>query len=59
MPDQLLTPAEVATVFGVSPRTVNRWIEAGRLVAVVLPSGRARVKRSDVEALLAPAEVTK
>lgn len=32
-----LTPAQVAAVLQVSSRTVNRWIDSGKLEAVQLP----------------------
>lgn len=52
VPDQrLLTPAEVASLFGVDPRTVTRWASAGRLSPVRTPGGHRRYKRSEVFAL--------
>lgn len=49
--DQLLTPEEVAAVFGVEPRTVTKWAAAGLLAHVPLPGGRRRYRRSVIEAL--------
>ena len=46
--DDFLTPAEVAHQWKVSLRTVQRYIGDGRLKAVKLPSGRYRIRRSDV-----------
>ena len=43
--EPLLTPAEVATMFRVDPKTVTRWAKAGKLtsirtsVAIALPRG--------------------
>ena len=52
VPDQrLLTPAEVASLFGVDPRTVTRWAAAGRLTPVRTPGGHRRYRRSEVFAL--------
>lgn len=51
-PDELLTPAEVAAIFRVDPRTVNRWAKAGRLPSVRTLGGHRRYKAGDVRALL-------
>jgi excisionase family DNA binding protein len=50
----LLTPEEVAERLRVSPRSVRRWIAAGKLAAVILPSGRVRIDEAAVDALTAP-----
>ncbi len=47
MADELLTPREVADALGVTPRTVQRWITAGRLPATRV-GGRLRVSRSSL-----------
>ena len=49
---ELLTPAAVAAVFFVDPKTVTRWAAAGRLPAIRTPGGHRRFRRSDVIALL-------
>jgi excisionase family DNA binding protein len=49
-PAGLLTPAEVAAVFRVSPATVARWVRQGKLPAVETPSGRNRFHPDDVAA---------
>jgi excisionase family DNA binding protein len=46
--DRLLTPAEVASLFGVDPRTVTRWATSGRLTPVRTPGGHRRYRRSEV-----------
>lgn len=51
--DRLLTPGEVARMFRVTPRTVTRWCEQGRLSYVVTPGGHRRFPQSTVIALLA------
>lgn len=48
MVDQLYSVAQVAAFFGVSPRTIYSWIDAGYLNAVKLPSGTIRIRRSDL-----------
>jgi excisionase family DNA binding protein len=35
-----MTPSHVAEKLGVNPRTVRRWIAAGRLEAFEIPRGR-------------------
>jgi excisionase family DNA binding protein len=53
VPEPLLTAKEVATVFRVDPRTVQRWAKNGDLEAVPTPGGRLkRFRVADVEALL-------
>jgi excisionase family DNA binding protein len=51
--EQLLTPGEVAALFGVDPKTVTRWAKAGRLDPVVTPGGHRRCPETKVLALLA------
>ncbi|MCL2580972.1 MAG: BldC family transcriptional regulator [Streptosporangiales bacterium] len=52
---RLLTPAEVATLFRVDPKTVNRWAATGRLASIRTPGGRARrFRETDVNELLNP-----
>ena len=46
--DRLMTPAEVAALFRVSPKTVTRWSRAGRLPAVRTLGGHRRFRASDV-----------
>lgn len=52
---ELMTTGEVAKALGVSPNTVTRWAKAGKLHAIVLPSGRLKFRREDVDELLAGA----
>lgn len=48
----LMTPAEVAELFRVDPKTVTRWADSGKLSAVRTLGGHRRYLRSEVEALL-------
>ena len=51
--DRLLTPREVAAIFRVHPKTIQRWTELGLLTAVqVNPSGWRRYRESQVRELL-------
>ncbi len=49
---EYLTPAAVAAIFFVDPRTVTRWATAGRLTAARTPGGHRRFVRSEVLALV-------
>ena len=50
--DELLTPAGVAAILHVDPKTVTRWAAAGKLAAVRTPGGHRRYLRSEVLALV-------
>jgi excisionase family DNA binding protein len=52
-PEPLLTPAEVARLFRVDPKTVTRWAKAGRVTSVRTPGGHRRYRESEIRALLA------
>jgi excisionase family DNA binding protein len=48
----LLTPAEVASLFRVDPKTVTRWAKSGKLTSIRTLGGHRRFKESEVKALL-------
>ena len=48
----LLTPAEVASLFRVDPKTVTRWAKAGKLTAIRTLGGHRRYRASEVNSLL-------
>ncbi len=50
--ERLLTPAEVASLFRVDPKTVTRWAKAGKLTSIRTLGGHRRYKESEVKALL-------
>jgi excisionase family DNA binding protein len=50
--EKLLTPAEVAALFRVDPKTVTRWAKAGKLTSIRTLGGHRRYKESEVKALL-------
>ena len=52
-PDALLTPAEVAALFRVNPKTVTRWAKAGKLTSIRTLGGHRRYRETEVRALLA------
>ena len=49
----LLTPAEVAALFRVDPKTVTRWAVAGKLASLRTLGGHRRYRADEVHALLA------
>ena len=50
--DELLTPAEVAALFRVDPKTVTRWAKAGKLTSIRTLGGHRRYRAAEVRALL-------
>jgi excisionase family DNA binding protein len=50
--ESLLTPAEVAAMFRVDPKTVTRWAKAGKLSAIRTLGGHRRYRESEVKELL-------
>ncbi|GAA4530290.1 BldC family transcriptional regulator [Brachybacterium paraconglomeratum] len=49
---ELLTPAEVAKMFHVDPKTVTRWAQAGKLSYMRTLGGHRRYRRDEVVDLL-------
>ncbi len=47
-PNAFLTPAEVAAIFRVDPKTVNRWVRTGKLAALRTLGGHCRFRAGDV-----------
>jgi excisionase family DNA binding protein len=50
--EPLLTPAEVASMFRVDPKTVTRWAKAGKLTSIRTLGGHRRYRESEVRSLL-------
>lgn len=50
--EALLTPAEVASMFRVDPKTVTRWAKAGKLSSIRTLGGHRRYRESEVRELL-------
>ena len=49
----LLTAAEVAKLFRVGPKTINRWATEGKLTIIKTAGRHYRYKESEVKLLLA------
>ena len=49
---ELLTPGEVARLFGVDPKTVTRWASGGKLTAMRTLGGHRRFHVAEVARLL-------
>jgi excisionase family DNA binding protein len=50
--EHLLTPAEVATMFRVVPRTVTRWARTGKLTYIKTLGGHRRYREAEIRGLL-------
>jgi excisionase family DNA binding protein len=50
--DALLTPAEVAALFRVNPKTVTRWARAGKITAIRTLGGHRRFRASEIQRCL-------
>jgi excisionase family DNA binding protein len=50
--DALLTPAEVAAMFRVDPKTVTRWAKAGKLNSIRTLGGHRRYHADEVRRFL-------
>jgi excisionase family DNA binding protein len=50
--EALLTPAEVAALFRVDPKTVTRWAKTGKLTSLRTLGGHRRYRESEVRNLL-------
>ena len=51
-PDALLTPAEVAALFRVNPKTVTRWARAGKITAIRTLGAHRRFRASEMRRCL-------
>lgn len=54
----LMTPAEVAVLFRVDPKTVTRWADAGKLTAVRTLGGHRRYRQDEVQNLLVASSIS-
>lgn len=49
---ELLTPGEVARLFGVNPKTITRWATTGKLTPIRTLGGHRRYRAEEVYRLL-------
>ena len=49
---KLLTPNEVARIFGVTTKTVREWRRAGKIHGIRLPGGRYQYPETEIRAHL-------
>ena len=52
--DNILTPAEVALMLRVDPKTVTRWANKEKMVSFRTPGGHRRFWESDIRKLMQP-----
>jgi excisionase family DNA binding protein len=57
--DHPLTPAEVAALFRVDTKTVNRWAQAGKISAIKTLGGHRRYRTSEIRSLISASEWTR
>jgi excisionase family DNA binding protein len=50
--EKLLTPAEVAAMFRVDPKTVTRWAKSGKLSSIRTLGGHRRYREAEIRGLL-------
>ena len=50
--NRLLTPAEVAAMLRVDPKTVTRWARCGKLSSIRTPGGHRRYSESEIRGFL-------
>ena len=55
--DSLLTPAEVAALFRVNPKTVTRWARAGKITAIRTLGGHRRYRATEIQRCLRQMEL--
>lgn len=57
--EPLLTPAEVAALLQVDPKTVARWAAKGKLPSLRTPGGHRRYRQADVQHFIGDRHETK
>ena len=50
--EALLTPAEVAAMFRVDPKTVTRWAKSGKITAIRTLGGHRRFRSREISRFL-------
>ena len=56
--ERLLTPAEVAALFRVDPKTVTRWAKAGKIGSIRTLGGHRRFHEAEIMHLLSAGTAT-
>ena len=56
LPPPAYRPDEVARMFGVTPQTVKRWRQTGKITFYMTPGGQSRFPRDTTDALLAASQ---
>ena len=56
--EALLTPAEVAALFRVTPKTVTRWARAGKITAIRTVGGHRRFRTTEIDRCLEQVDFT-
>ena len=49
---EVLNPGQIARLFGVNPKTVTRWADAGQIPHFTTPGGHHRFRRDDILPLI-------
>jgi excisionase family DNA binding protein len=49
--DKIYTPSQVASLFNVDPKTVGRWMSAGKLGHIKTPGGTRRITDRHINAV--------
>lgn len=49
---ELLKPREVAPMFGVTTKTVRRWVRQGKIPCIKTPGGHHRFPKEQIEAMV-------
>ncbi len=55
-PERGLRPKEAGDLIGVCPRTIRRWLDAGKVKGFRLPSGQMRIFESEVRRIMGDGE---
>lgn len=50
--EKMLTPGEVAAMFGVNSQTLARWARTGKVPSIKTPGGHRRYREAEIRALL-------
>lgn len=54
----MLTPQEVAALFGVTPKTIARWAAAGKIGSIKTAGGHRRYWRAEIDVLVRAAQIS-